>query len=114
MKRTVFTFLLLTSVAFGIGACGSGDSGVPSTLGGVCNDMGAATCKAATKCTSGAMTSSQCVSTFVSACCGNDGTCGNATPKTDTATYQQCKDALSNLSCTDVTNGTMPSACNSL
>jgi hypothetical protein len=111
MKRTVMTFLLATAVVFGIGSCGSGSSGPPATLNGVCNDMGASFCQAGLRCNPGAMTQSQCVSTFVSGCCGNAGTCSQATPATDATKYQQCKDALANMACADVASATMPVAC---
>jgi hypothetical protein len=111
MKRTMMTFLLATAFVLGIGSCGSGSSGPPSTLGGVCNDMGASFCQAELRCNPGTMTSSQCVSAFVSGCCQTDGTCSSATPATDATKYQQCKDGLTNMTCADVTSQTLPTAC---
>jgi hypothetical protein len=115
MKRTMMTVLLSTVVVLGIASCGSGSSGgPPSTLSGVCNDMGGATCQSMLKCSPGAMTQSQCVTLFVSGCCGNDGICGQAVSGVNASTYQQCKDALANMSCTDAASVTMPAVCNSI
>jgi hypothetical protein len=114
MKRTMMTFLLATAFVLGIGSCGSGSSGPPATLNGACNDMGGSFCQAGLRCNPGTMTQSQCVSAFVSGCCGNDGTCGEATPATDATKYQQCKDSLANMTCADVSSATLPTACSSI
>ena len=118
MKRTMMTVLLSTVVVLGIASCGSGSSGgPPSTLNGVCNDTGGATCQSMLRCSPGAMTQSQCVTLFVSGCCAdtaNGNICGQAVSGVDASTYQQCKDALANMSCTDAASGTMPAVCNSI
>jgi hypothetical protein len=86
---------------------------VPSTMGGVCNDMGAAFCQSELRCTS-TITQSQCVTLFVQGCCQNDGICGESTPSTDASTYAQCKSGLAGMSCTDVSNENLPSSCSAL
>ena len=114
MKRAMMTFLLATAVVFGIGSCGSGSSGPPSTMGGVCNDMGASFCQAELRCNPGAMTQSQCTAAFKSGCCPDAATCNQAVSGIDATTYQQCKDGLANMTCADAASATLPAACSSM
>jgi hypothetical protein len=109
MKRTITTFLLATVLGFGIGGCGSGSSGPPSTLGGACNEMGASFCQAEAKCVVG-MSSSDCVKAFVSGCCGDDGTCGSSL-NVDATSYNQCKNGLASMTCSNIQSVNLPTAC---
>jgi len=95
--------------------CSTSSGGVPSTLGGVCNDMGASACQPYVRC-GYYSTLSQCTQTWVSGCCGASATydCTASTASTSATTYQQCKTGLANMSCSDITSGTLPSACSSM
>jgi hypothetical protein len=83
---------------------------VPSTLSGVCNETGASTCKAAMKC-SVSVTQSQCIQSFVAGCCGNAGTCDQAVSGVSESSYKQCNDGLASMTCTDLMNTNLPTAC---
>jgi hypothetical protein len=92
---------------------GSSGGGVPSTLGGVCNETGAAFCQSEVRCTT-VITQSQCVTLFVQSCCQNSGTCNDLVPGIDASLYSRCKSDLSTMSCTDVSNESLPSSCSSI
>ena len=113
MTRTLLAFSLLTVIGLGGGACGSNSSSsVPSTLGGMCNETGAAFCQSETKCSS--ISQSQCVTAYVQGCCQDDGKCGNSMPSVDGSMYSKCKSDLASMSCSKISSGGLPDSCNSM
>jgi hypothetical protein len=90
-------------------AAGSGQ-----TMGGICNETGAAFCQSAVRCLPGTTTQSQCVAAYVGGCCQNNGTCANSIPTLAASVYAQCKSDLATMSCTDVSSQNLPSSCASI
>jgi hypothetical protein len=112
MKKSLLVFTLSTVVGFAMSACGSGGDDLPSTIGGLCDETGAAMCESATKCSS--LPKSTCVSVFVYGCCQKKGKCDFSMPPVDASVYAKCKSDLARMSCSDITNEKMPSSCESL
>jgi hypothetical protein len=112
MKTGVTGFLLLCALGSGGGACGDGDGGddVPTTLGGICNDVAESTCQAAVKCSQD-LSMSTCVQTYRQRCCNSDGDCRETVSRIDPTEYARCRKDLAAMSCTDIQNDTTPNSC---
>ena len=107
MRSLRFAALLLV-----MAGCGGGDS-APSDIGDACVDFAEVFCDRAQTCDLILPSENlECVNVFFAACCVDDGTCNQPiTPPLSASEWNRCLNATSNLACTDVENGNVPTEC---
>lgn len=104
--------LAIAIACLALGGCGDEGTAPPDTVGEFCAEVGDAWCEQARACfPSDAPSQTTCVNGFVRGCCGDDGVCGDEARGIDRGDYNDCLDGFADLSCVEVDEGVVPTAC---